>query len=112
MANNFKHSDISAKHSSVSHEKYAATPAVLIKEFENRFQDCPKGHSFFTIFATPFSINITTLSANFQAERMELQSDVQLKCMIMSLYQPLISPLLPENDIPCFTITLYSCHCF
>lgn len=59
MANNCMHYDTWAKHSSVSSEKYAAVLPVLIKEFET---------------ASPFSVKINTLSANFLMECMEVQS--------------------------------------
>jgi len=39
--------DTLAKHIPVNSEKYAALPSILIKEFENRFQDCRKIHQFF-----------------------------------------------------------------
>lgn len=35
--------------------------------------------SFFSIFSTPFSVNIYKLPANFQMESKELQSDIQIK---------------------------------
>ena len=38
-ASNFMHFDTVAKHGPVNNGKYAATLSVLIKEFENRFQD-------------------------------------------------------------------------
>ena len=41
------HFDTLVKHCSVSREKYAAMLSVLIKEFENRFQDCRKKSSIF-----------------------------------------------------------------
>jgi len=47
MANNCTHFDTLVKHCSVSREKYAAMLSVLIKEFENRFQDCRKKSSIF-----------------------------------------------------------------
>ena len=46
VANNFMHFDVLAKHSPVNSEKYAAVLSVLIKEFENRFQDLQKNHLF------------------------------------------------------------------
>lgn len=36
----FMHFDMLAKHSPVNSEKYAALLSVLMKEFENRLQDC------------------------------------------------------------------------
>lgn len=52
---------------------------VLIQEFEKSFQDFQKNHGFFVIFATPLSVNITTLPTNFQMEYTELQSNIHLK---------------------------------
>lgn len=37
------------------------------------------------MFAAPFSVDINTRAADFQTERMELQSDVQLNDLIVSL---------------------------
>ena len=78
-ANNFMHFDTLAKHGPVNNEKYAALLFDLIQEFENRFQDFRKNHQSFGIFATPFSVDINILPANFQMECIELQSDIQLK---------------------------------
>ena len=52
--------------------------SVLIKEFENGFQDLPKNHHF-SVYLTLFSVNRNILLANFHKERTELQSDIQLK---------------------------------
>ena len=40
MADKFTDSDTLAKHSPVSSKNYAAVLSVLVKESENRFQDC------------------------------------------------------------------------
>lgn len=40
------------------------------------------------------------LTTNFQTEHMELQSDIQLNILIMSLYQTFKRPLFPEKKIP------------
>lgn len=53
--------------------------SVLIQGFENRFQDCQQQQQkslFVLIFAT----------GNFQMERMEVQSEIQLKNLTVSLY--------------------------
>jgi len=71
-----------------------------------------KHHHFFCIFATPFSVDVNTLPANFQIECIGFQSDVQLKNLIMSLYQTVIRAILPEKYTPQFTIMPYSCHHF
>ena len=42
MANNCMPFDTLAEHSPVNSEKHAAMLCILIKEFENRFQDCKK----------------------------------------------------------------------
>ena len=75
--------DILAKHNPVNSEKFAPMLSALIKEFENRFECCQNNLQF--IFISPFSVDINTLTANFQMECIELQSDIQLKNMIMSL---------------------------
>ena len=50
------------------------------------------------LFITSFSIDINTLSANFQQKCTELQSDIQLKNLIMSL---------PDFHNPCLTREKY-----
>ena len=47
MANKFIYFDTLARHAPVNSKKYAAVLSVLIKEFENRFQDCKKSWIFF-----------------------------------------------------------------
>ena len=78
--------DTLPKHTPVSHKKHTALLSILIKEFESRFQDCQKNHHFFPIFVTPLSVDIYALAINFQMECIELQSDIPLKNVIMSLY--------------------------
>ena len=45
------------------------------------------------MFATPFSVDTKTLPANFQMECIELQSDIQLKNLIMFLYQTFMASI-------------------
>ena len=78
-ANDFMHFNTLTKHSPVNSKKYAALLFNLIQEFENRFQDFHENNQYFAISASPFSVNINMLPANFQMECMELQSDIQLK---------------------------------
>jgi len=47
------------------------------------FKIAEKNYQF--MLATQCSVNISTLTEDFQMERTELQSDIQLKNMIMSL---------------------------
>ena len=77
-----------SKHSPVNSEKYAATLSILIKGFENKFQDCKKITEFFCIFTTPFSVDINKLHANFQMECVELQSDIQFQEKSDHVYLP------------------------
>ena len=91
-------------------EKNMLPSFVLIKEIGNRYQDCQKNDQL--VFANPFSVAINTLSANSQIEGIECIECIQLKNLIMSLYQTFISSLLPEQNIPHFTITPCSCHSF
>lgn len=49
-----------------------------------------KKNQFFCIVETSISVDINTWSANFQTEGIELQSDTQLKNLIMSAYQTCI----------------------
>lgn len=66
--------------------KNATVLSVLIKEFENSFKISEKIVNFFCMFATPFSVKINPLATNFQLQYIELQSDIQLKTLIISLY--------------------------
>lgn len=78
-ANNFMHFDCLAKYTPVRSERYASFLSILIEEFESRFQDFRENHALFSIFATPFSVDINTIPAIFQMECSELQSDIQLR---------------------------------
>ena len=89
-----------AKHSPENNEKYASVLSVWIQEFENRFQDC------WYIVSSIFLANINTLPVRVQTECTELQSDMQLKILIMCLYQSSVIPLLPERNTPCFTLLI------
>lgn len=62
-----------------------ASLSILIKEFVNRFQDSKKKKKsiFFYICNSIFNGH---KYANFQMECLELQSDIHLKNLIMSLY--------------------------
>lgn len=47
MVDNFMHFDTLVKHSPMNSKKYAPVLSVLIKEFENGFQECQKNDCFF-----------------------------------------------------------------
>lgn len=68
MAHNFVHFDILAECSPVNTEKYAALLSILMKKFENRFQDCWIPGLFWGMSATAFSININIWYENSQME--------------------------------------------
>ena len=70
------HFDTLAKHSPVNSEKYSALLCDFIQEFENIFQDVWEDNQYFAVSATPFSVGINMLPANFQMERVELQPDI------------------------------------
>lgn len=63
------------KRSLVNRKKYAAALPIMIKEFENTFQDCQKTQ-LFDIFASTFSVDINTLLVNFQMDCIELKPNV------------------------------------
>lgn len=95
MASNCMHFDILAKHSALINKEYAVMLSILIKEFENRFQDGKKNHEFG--FVKPFSVDTNTLPASFQMHCTELQSDIQLKNLIMSYKSLVERHLLKEG---------------
>jgi len=95
MANNCVHFVTLAKDSPVISEKYAALLSVLKKKFENRFEGCKKIYQL--TFETPFSVGINSLPVNFPMECIELQSDIQLKNLILTLYQIFRGLLLQEG---------------
>ena len=49
------------------------------------FKIAEKNDELFCVFVTPFSVYINTLPMNFQMECIELQSDIQLKNLTVSL---------------------------
>lgn len=100
MANGCVHCDVFAKQWPVNSKKYAAMPCFLIQGFENGFQDCWNKWWTFLYISAPFSVNMNTLPVNFQVECIELRSDIHLRNLTLSLYHALISPLLPEREIP------------
>ena len=119
MAINCVHFNTLAKHSSVSGEECSALLSVLIKEFvkelESRVQGWKKKKKKKKkefMFVTSFSVDINILPENFQMECIKLQSDIQLKNLIMFLYQTFLRPLLPEKNILRFITIPYSCHHF
>ncbi|XP_043917683.1 general transcription factor II-I repeat domain-containing protein 2B-like isoform X2 [Protopterus annectens] len=77
--NNLIHFETLSEQNHVNTEKYAALINSLSQDFESRFQDFRKHQQHFSIFATPFSVDINMLPANLQLECIELQSDIQLK---------------------------------
>lgn len=90
MANNSMHFDTLAKHSTLNGEEYTAMLSVLVKEFQ-----------------APLPVDTNTLRADFQVECIELQSGIQLKNPIMSVYQTFIRPLLREGNVLRFTVKPY-----
>ncbi|XP_043931708.1 general transcription factor II-I repeat domain-containing protein 2A-like isoform X1 [Protopterus annectens] len=80
---NFIHFQTLSEQSHINTEKYAALINSLAQDFQSRFQDFRKHQQHFSIFATPFSIDINMLPANLQMKCIELQSDIQLKEKIL-----------------------------
>lgn len=85
MANNIMCFDTLVKQSPVNSEKYAALLCILIEEFENRFQDRKK-RRFFGVCNSTFIPH----KSIFQMECIDMPWDVQLKDLIMPLYQTFI----------------------
>lgn len=61
---------------------------------------------------TPFSVDMNILAANLQMECKEMQSEIQLKekfdrVTLLDLHK---TYLKRKKNIPCFTITFYSCN--
>jgi len=89
------HFDTLHNHSPVNSKKYAAVLSVLIKEFENRFQDCQKTHQFSGIFATPFpgsvfqSYIIYTFSNGMC--RVAIRHSAQKSVSLLDLYKSCIT---------------------
>jgi len=96
MANKIIHFDTLAKHSPVNSRKYAAMLSILIKQFENRFQDWSQKSSIFhficnSIFSRPKYI--TSEFSNWMCR-------VVIKNLIVSLYQIFISSVLSREKYP------------
>ena len=69
-------------------KKYAAVLSIAVREFENRFQEFQKSSQFFWYICDYFLIQHKYI---FKVECIDLQSDIQLKNLIMFLYQRKIS---------------------
>ena len=63
-------------------EKYAAVLSILMYEFKK----LQYGKNIINLCATPFSGDRNILLADFQMECIELQSDIQLKNLIVSVF--------------------------
>lgn len=50
MANKSMRFDTPAKHSPINRNKHAAVPPILVKKFENKFQECPKKVIHFFVY--------------------------------------------------------------
>lgn len=69
-ANDFLYFDALAKYSPLN------IISILIRVFENRFQDFQETHCFFWgLLVMPFSVDINALHTHFQMEHIELQPD-------------------------------------
>jgi len=89
MAGKLMGSETRAAHSSVNSKNYVAMLSVVIKEFENMFQDCKKK------------------KINFQMECINLQSDIHLKNLIMYLCQTLIIPIFASQSHLIYVIAFW-----
>ena len=95
----------------VDSEKYVASLCDLIQDCENRFQDFGANNQYFAMFATPFSVDVNMLPVDFQMERIELQSDIQLKEKLDRVSSlDFHRSCLPRDKYPWLHITPYSCH--
>lgn len=78
-ANDFLYFDALAKYSPLN------IISILIRVFENRFQDFQETHCFFWgLLVMPFSVDINALHTHFQMEHIELQPDSK-KNLVVSL---------------------------
>jgi len=106
MANNFMHFD---KHSPVNSKKYAVVFSILIKEFENRFQDGLK-FQFFAILMIPFHLRqihyLQIFKFNVYTHNQVLNSKKYLITSLLDFYK---TSLTRERN---FTVIFHSCHHF
>lgn len=86
---------------------------ILIKAFENRFQDCKKNYLFFFFFNICHSNfrwhKYVTYEFSYGMYRVAIRHSIQNSDHV-SL--PFISCNLAERYIPHFTVTPHSCHRF
>lgn len=98
-----------AEHSPVSSRKYTAMLPILLKEFENMLQDCwKKILIFWSACNSIFSQHkYMTWESSNGVQRVVIRYSTK-----KSDQASFISLILPEKNIPPFTVTLYSCHHF
>jgi hypothetical protein len=59
--------------------KYAEEIQIPQQEFSSRFQDFRKHEATFSLFSTPFDVNVETVPDEFQLEIIDLQCNEDVK---------------------------------
>ena len=76
---NYDHFPIIRIHKVNDPEKYAKLISSLREEFNDRFQDFRNHSSYFSLFSSPFKVNIDSVAENLQMECFDMQCDSPLK---------------------------------
>ena len=76
---NYVHFPTISMHKVTDTEKYVKLISYLREEFNNRFQDFRKNNSYFSLFSSPFTANIDSVTENLQMECIDMQCDSLLK---------------------------------
>ena len=61
--------------------KYSTEITNLLEEFNTRFSYMQKFEEIFKIFLAPFNVEVESAPPNLQMELIELQSNIELKCL-------------------------------
>ena len=120
--NNCTHFKFLSKHPAAAPSKYVPFIENLITAFDKRFEDFKENELLYTVFATPFSIDVKLLPENLQLECIDLQADWQLKdkfynMPLVQFYKTLSKEKYPElRDHALFMVSLfgstYACEQF
>uniref|UniRef100_H3ASZ0 HAT C-terminal dimerisation domain-containing protein n=1 Tax=Latimeria chalumnae TaxID=7897 RepID=H3ASZ0_LATCH len=65
----------------VGSSKHAKHIQILQQEFSHRFEDCHTKRPLFQLFTNPFTVDVTSLPANFQTEVIDMQYSAAMKAV-------------------------------
>ncbi|XP_029656048.1 general transcription factor II-I repeat domain-containing protein 2-like [Octopus sinensis] len=82
-------------HNVMNFSQYERQLESLLKEFQERFNDFSSFEQQFSLFASPFSFNVSIADESLQMELLEIQSDSILKAKYLEVGIPAFFSYLP-----------------